>query len=204
MSARLDVQSSAEARRDAAAIARVLEGNAQAFAELVERYQGVLYRHAVAMVLDHDVAADMVQDTFVRAYCSLRECREPARFRAWLCQTLRHRCFDHLKDVRRRTVRLEDAGPIADPAGEPGAGIEREQLRAGLEQALQDLPDLLRETFVMHYVEGLPYETMADLLGASVSALKMRASRAREQLSAALRGRHVTPEAAARLSVRHG
>ena len=73
---------------DAAAIRRVLAGDKQQFAVLVSRYQSSLYRHAVSMVLDHDVAADMVQDTFVRAYSRLATCREHNRFRAWIFQML--------------------------------------------------------------------------------------------------------------------
>src|SRR5437867_7819907 len=71
---------------DARVIERVLAGEIQQFAELVSRHQAALYRHAVAMVLDHDAAADMVQDAFVRAYTNLRQCRDRDRFRAWLFQ----------------------------------------------------------------------------------------------------------------------
>jgi RNA polymerase sigma-70 factor (ECF subfamily) len=67
-------------------------------------------------------------------------------------------------------------------------------MRAGIKRALAKLPPVLREAFVMHYVDGIPYETMASLLGASVSALKMRAQRARQALSAALRENNVTGE----------
>src|SRR5438477_13112658 len=56
-----------DAQADAAAIDRVLQGETDQFAILVRRYQSALYRHAVAMVWDHDAAADMVQDAFIRA-----------------------------------------------------------------------------------------------------------------------------------------
>ena len=81
-----------DGRIDADIVARVLAGDTEQYASIVERYQRALYRHAVAMVLDHDAAADMVQDAFVRAYTNLKECRDPRRFRAWLFQTLRNRC----------------------------------------------------------------------------------------------------------------
>lgn len=200
----VDLQPSTEARADAAAIECVLNGDTQQFAQLVNRYQTALYRHAVSMVLDHDVAADMAQDAFVRAYTHLRDCRDRTRFRAWLFQTLRNRCLDYLKEARRRNVRLDDAGPIVDPADGPGVMVERERLRADIEQALAQLPDILQEAFVMHYVEDMSYETMAELLGASVSALKMRVSRAREQLGSALREIDVTQQPPARLSIRRG
>jgi RNA polymerase sigma-70 factor, ECF subfamily len=187
---------------DAAVVTRVLSGDTQMFAVLVSRYQAGLYRHAVAMVLDHDVAADMVQDTFVRAYTRLSTCRERDRFRAWIFQMLRNRCLDHLKDVRRRNVPLDRALDVEDAAEEPIRRMERARLRGEIAKALEQLPDAQREAFLMHYVEELPYETMADLLGASVSALKMRVLRARDTLAAGLRNKDVTLQSPVRLLFR--
>jgi RNA polymerase sigma-70 factor, ECF subfamily len=182
-----------DAPDDADVIARVLDGEKQQFEHLVRRYQRTLYRHAVAIVLDHDAAADMVQDAFVRAYVNLRQCRDHARFRAWLFQTLRNRCLDHLKDASRRNVRLEDAAePLLDDADGPGDVAARNELRTRIRRALAQLPPALRETFVMHYVDGVPYEEMAELMSVSVSALKMRALRAREALGAVLAEADVT------------
>src|SRR5688572_12511798 len=164
---------------DVDVIARVLDGEKQQFEHLVRRYQQPLYRHAVSMVLDHDAAADMVQDAFVRAYLNLRQCRDHSRFRAWLFQTLRNRCLDYLKDASRRSVRLDDvAEPLIDDADGPGAIAARNETRLRIRSALAQLSPALREAFIMHYVDGIPYETMADLLDASVSALKMRTLRA--------------------------
>ena len=182
---------------DAEVIARVLAGDTQAYSRLVARYQRALYRHAVAIVLDHDTAGDMVQDAFVRAYVSLRDCRDRMRFRAWLFQTLRNLCLDHLKEAARRNVPLDAAPPIEDPADGPMALVERRALRTEIARALAQLPAAQREAFVMHYVDGMPYEAMADLLGTSVSAAKMRALRAREMLSALLRPDDVTGSAPA-------
>ena len=193
---------SADVFGDGDVIERVLSGETQAFAQLVNRYQAVLYRYAVSIVLDHEVAADMVQDAFVRAYTSLRSCRDRTRFRAWLFQTLRHRCLDHLKEPRRRDVRLEDTNPIPDGADGPGALVERQRLRTDIARALARLPEAQREAFILHYVEGVPYDTMADLLDASVSALKMRVLRAREALAGALQSRDVTEPSVDRLSIR--
>jgi len=187
---------------DAAVIARVLSGDKQQFALLVARYQTGLYRHAVSMVLDHDVASDMVQETLVRAYTRLSTCRDHDRFRAWLFQMLRNRCLDHLKDIRRRNVSLDRALDVPAPGEEPVAQMERMRLRGEVSKALDQLPDAQREAFLMHYVEELPYETMADLLGASVSALKMRVLRAREALGAALRNTDVTDSSPVRLLFR--
>jgi RNA polymerase sigma-70 factor, ECF subfamily len=187
---------------DAEAIARVLAGEREGFADLVNRYQSPLYRYAVSIVLDHDVAADMVQDAFVRAYTNLRSCRDHERFRAWLFQMLRNRCLDYLKEPRRRNVSLDHLAPIVDEAPGPLVAVERKQVRKDIYDALKALPVQQREAFLMHYVEGVPYEAMAELLDASVSALKMRVLRAREALSGALQERDVTERPEARLYVR--
>lgn len=189
---------------DAAVIARVLAGDRQLFALLVERYQNALYRFAVSIVLDHDVAADMVQDAFVRAYVGLASCRDRTCFGAWIFRTLRNRCLDHVKDVRRRTVRLDEALAVPDAADGPGALAERVRLREHIGQALAALPYAQREAFVMHCVEELPYDEMAGMLGVSVSALKMRVLRARETLGSALRCAKVTDPVPARLSITRG
>jgi RNA polymerase sigma-70 factor (ECF subfamily) len=175
-------------------IERVLAGDKEQYAAIVERYQQPLYRHAVAMVLDHDAAADMVQDAFVRAYTNLKECRDPRRFRGWLFQTLRHRCLDYLKEPRRRHVRFDEVLPLLEAAEGPAAFVDQGEIRLDITRALAGLAPEQREAFVMHYVEGMAYEEMAELLDASVSALKMRALRARQALSAALAGADVTDQ----------
>jgi RNA polymerase sigma-70 factor, ECF subfamily len=189
---------------DATVVARVLDGNCQQFEYLVRRYQAPLYRYAASMVLDHAAAADLVQDAFVRAYESLAQCRDRTRFRAWLFQTLRHRCLDYLKDVRRKTVSLEACAAMADSGADPEACVQRVRLRQDIRSALAGLPDPQREAFVLRHLEGLSYQVMSDLLGVSVSALKMRVLRAREALASALQDGEVTNAAPARLSITRG
>jgi RNA polymerase sigma-70 factor (ECF subfamily) len=177
---------------DAVIVERVLAGDNEQYASIVERYQHALYRHAVAMVLDHDAAADMVQDAFVRTYTNLKECRDPRRFRAWLFQTLRNRCLDYLKEPRRRHLRFDDAEPLLNDADGPAGFVDRRELRLDITRALARLAPEQREAFVMHYVDGVEYEAMAELLDTTVSALKMRALRARQALSSALGAPDVT------------
>jgi RNA polymerase sigma-70 factor (ECF subfamily) len=193
----------ADGDSDAVIIEAVLRGDVQRFAELVGRYQRALYRYAVALVLDHDAAADMVQDAFVRAYAHLRDCRDRTKFRTWLFQTLRNRCLDYWKEARRRHVPLEDAGPIVDPGAGPADLADARRVRAAIAQALAALSPQQREAFILRYVDEVPYDEMAELLDASVSALKMRVLRAREALAAVLTG-DVTESVSARLVVRRG
>ncbi|NIP78394.1 MAG: sigma-70 family RNA polymerase sigma factor, partial [Gemmatimonadetes bacterium] len=92
-----------------------------------------------------------------------------------------NRCKDYLKNVRRKDVDLDAAGPVAGPQ-DPEDDLERSELRDRLGRALEHLPPDQRQAFVMKHEEGRSYEEMAELLEASVGALKMRVHRARENL----------------------
>lgn len=163
-------------------VARVIAGDRDVFRLLVRRYQDMLFRHALRMTSDRDVATDLVQASLVKAYGNIARCRDPDRFGAWLYRILANACKDHLKSRRRKDVSIEDHTELPDTTVNPAADLERTQLRKVLNKAITQLPDSLKEAFVLKHVEGRSYEEMADMLGTSVPALKMRVHRARETL----------------------
>ncbi|HEX2189838.1 MAG TPA: sigma-70 family RNA polymerase sigma factor [Longimicrobiaceae bacterium] len=172
---------------DAHLVARVLDGDADGYAVLVGRYQASLFRYAVGMVRDGDLAADLVQDSLVKAYTSLATCQDPNRFGAWVFRILVNRCKDHLKSRRRHTAPLEEDTATAPDSDDPALGADRADTRALVERALATLPAAQREAFLLKHLEGRSYEEMAEMLGVSISALKMRVLRAREALQSLLR-----------------
>lgn len=171
---------------DAELVRRVLGGQKPTYEVLVRRYQEPMYRHAVGMVGDSDAAADLVQDSLVKAYTRLGTC-DPDRFAAWLFRILRNRCKDWLKSRRRRDVSLVDDGHAAPASDDPVRTLERTELGQVVAAALARLPEAQREAFLLKHVEGRSYEEMAELLGTGVSALKMRVMRAREALQEMLK-----------------
>lgn len=171
---------------DAELVRRVLSGARDDYGVLVERYETRLHRHALGMVRDPEAAADLVQDAFVRGYTRLAACHEPAHFGTWLFTILRNRCTDHLREHRRRDVPLAPDAPYASPRGGPVEALDEAETRRLVSRALETLPEPQREAFLLKHVEGLSYEEMAELLGAGVSALKMRVARAREGIRDAL------------------
>ena len=171
-----------KAPTDGEVVARVRGGERDAYRVLVRRYQDMLFRHAVRMTSDHDVAVDLVQASFVKAYSNISRCRDPERFGAWVFRILANACKDHLKSKRRKDVSIEDQTHLADASVNPAADLERTQLRQMLSQAVAGLPPSLREAFILKHVEGRSYEEMAEMLEVSVPALKMRVHRAREAL----------------------
>jgi RNA polymerase sigma-70 factor (ECF subfamily) len=91
-------------------------------------------------------------------------------------------CKDHLKSRRGDGVAIEDVPGLAGEAGNPERALELLDLRSRIDSALHRLPADQREAFVMKHVEGMSYQEMGELLGASVPALKMRVHRARDDL----------------------
>ena len=166
---------------DAQLVGTVLDGDREAFSELVCRHQDTLYRYACGMGVQPDVAQDLVQDAFVRGFMRLHQCRDAQRFRAWLLGILRHLVLDHARDLRQHTVPL-DALAEADVA----VAAPEFEVRHTLAQALRELPPLLREAFLLRHHQGYSYDEIAAATGSRVSAVKMRVHRAREQLQQAL------------------
>lgn len=170
---------------DAELVAAVLAGDADGFALLVERHQAMLFRHAVALTGDPDAAADLVQDAFIKSYTHLATCADPARYGAWVFRILRNRCLDYRKDLRQRRTPIDDVPHLA-AGDDPARDADRADAVSHVAAALARLPAAQREAFVLKHVEDLSYEEMAERLGASISALKMRVLRAREALAAML------------------
>ena len=173
-------------RADAELIERILAGERELYAELVVRYQDTLFRHAMVMVGDRDAAADLVQDSLVKAFTRLHTC-EPDRFGAWVFRIVRNRCKDWLKNRRQHTTTLEADDHAAPESDDPVRTLERTELGRVVEAALMRLPAAQREAFLLKHVDGLSYEEMAERLETGVSALKMRVMRAREALQEILR-----------------
>ncbi|HUG39416.1 MAG TPA: RNA polymerase sigma factor [Longimicrobiales bacterium] len=164
----------------------VLEGDREAYRILVERHEDTLFRRAVALVGDTDVAADIVQDAFLKAYERLGSCSDPDRFGGWVYRSVRNRCLDELRSARRRQTPLAAAANLRSD-DDPEADLERNAIGTAIRQALETLSAPLREAFVMKHVDGLSYDEIQNATGVARSALKMRVKRAREELEMRLR-----------------
>ncbi len=166
---------------DALLVDRARAGDTSAFAALVDRHYADCLRYATRMLGNAADAEEAVQDAFVRAHRALPRYDERGAVRAWLLGILVNRCRTlGAKLARRRRylgLFLREPRPVV--ASPPGDGAEWGE---EVNRALQRLSPQLREAFLLKYVEELSYEEMAELTGAGVSALKMRAKRACEQL----------------------
>jgi RNA polymerase sigma-70 factor (ECF subfamily) len=167
---------------DAEVVRAVLAGDVERYAVLVRRYRDRYARYASRMLGSADVAEDAVQDAMVRAFDRLADCREPDKFAGWLFLILRNRCFAERRRQQREGRPLEPGDDrIAAPDRPDGVYEDAERMRA-LKRALERLTPEQREVFVMKHVEGLAYEEIGQLTGATVASLKMRMHRAYDRL----------------------
>src|SRR5205809_4630672 len=166
---------------DATIVARVLQGDVDAYGELVARYRDRYAQYALHMLGNREDAEEALQDAFTRAYRSLARCDDPDRFGAWLFRILVNRCRTlGARRTRRAQTFVSDEGAVLDASEEHPA--ERAAWREEIDRALARLRPEQREAFVLKYVEDLGYDEMSQLTGVGVSALKMRVMRACERL----------------------
>lgn len=179
---------------DAEAVRRVLAGDPDAYAVIVERYYDRYARYAVHMVGNREDAEEALQDAFLRAFRALGRYEERERFAGWLLRIVVNECRTAATRGRRRERRFPDVDEAAWSAAEaaasdgPDAAAERLALREELSRALAVLPAEQREALLLKYAEDLSYDEIAAATGAGTSALKMRVKRACERLREILQG----------------
>jgi len=152
----------------------------------VDRHYDACLRFATLRLRNRHEAEDVVQESFVRAYRSLPKYEERGRFKSWLFQIVVNRCRTRGRRLGRRpaTIELDGAAEAVPADGADTDGLVLWRLE--LERAIDELPEALRDAFLLRCVEDWSYEEMAKVTGVGVSALKMRVSRARERLQVRL------------------
>lgn len=160
-------------------------GDDGAFAELVRRTHGDTYALARRLVSNDDDALDVVQDAYLRAYRSLHKFRGDSQFTTWMYRITANCASTYLG--RRRRHQHDDLGDhleVLDPRPEndPAVAADSSTLRERLEDAVAGLPPRLRAVVVLRDIYDLSHAEIADELGISESAAKVRLHRARRRL----------------------
>lgn len=181
---------------DLAIVERVRRGDVDAYGVLVERYQDRIFSVVFNYVPNRDDAADIVQDSFVKAYTKLRTFDSESAFYTWLYRIAINAAIDFLRKKKSRNVDSLDEEKYTEVGFEPvsrdaSADPERAALRSEqaviLRRALDALSDKLKAVAILHDVEGLSQEEVAQVLGIPVGTVKSRVSRARAELRYLLR-----------------
>jgi len=145
----------------------------EAFNLLLKKYQQKLYWHVRRMVIDHDDADDLIQDTFVKVWKNLPGFRSDAQLYTWMYRIATNECITFLnKKKQKNNIPLDDVSyELADTLAD-SSYFNGDQAQLKLQQAILTLPEKQRLVFNMKYYDDMKYEEMSEVLGTSVGALK--------------------------------
>ncbi len=177
-------------REDSQLVARVLSGHEDAYAKLYKKYARKIYNLVLRLVGVAQEAEELTQEVFFQAYKNLPRFKGKSQFYTWLyrvatnttLQWLRKRgrekgdsSFEFLEENAPQSLR-----PAAAP--DPSVEVERREIRGRIRDALESLPYNQKVVMVLGPIQGLSYEEMSEVLGVSVTVIKGRLHRARENL----------------------
>jgi RNA polymerase sigma factor (sigma-70 family) len=183
---KLNVMSNVTILDDAALVAEVLNGNRDAFGQLVARYQSAVCGLAYSGCGNISQSEDLAQETFIVAWRKLGELEEPAKFKSWLYGIARNLVANSSRKQTRNPLAasepLDENLPASAPASNPtGHAIKKEE-EAILWRSLEQIPETYREPLVLFYRENQSIERVAAILELSEEAARQRLSRGRKLL----------------------
>lgn len=169
-------------QNEAELIARILDGNDEAYATLINRYKEGLYRHCFRFMREEDEAEDVAQEAFIEAFIHLDHYDPKFRFSTWLYKIATNLALMRLR--KRRDIRMDE--DELDRVLSDLPGVQNLALYRELHEAVDALPLQYRTVVSMHYWQGKSYSEIAMRMGTSVGSVKGWMSRARKQLKEVL------------------
>ncbi len=142
-----------------------------AFTRLVREYQEPLYWQIRRMVLSHDDADDVLQNTFIKAWNAIDSFRQESRLQTWLFRIAINESLNHLTKKKQNLSLDMPEGSVADML-EGDSYFDGDEVQRQFQEAISTLPDKQRTVFNLKYFEEMKYEDMSDMLGTSIGALK--------------------------------
>ena len=186
MSAQLDTELVAAAR----------DGDAQAYEELVYRHRDKIYARAFSMVRNEEQALDLSQEAWIKAWQRLHQFHGDSSFATWITRITINLSLDFLRKAKRQRAEsveaLEESSggverllPVINP--NPTARLERVELRAKIDQAMETLSEGHRTVLFLHEFEELPYKEIAKRVGCSIGTVMSRLFYARRRMATAMK-----------------
>lgn len=178
-------------------VERTNAGDQRAFELLVIKYQRRIERLIARMVRDTDQVQDIAQETFIRAYRALHQFRGEAQFYTWLYRIAVNTAKKALLDMKRNPVVSESAlrsqsdedetsylGQELTTDETPETVLAAQEIAQAVNDAMQALPEELRQAVTLREIEGLSYEEISAAMGCPIGTVRSRIFRAREAISA--------------------
>ncbi|HTI71991.1 MAG TPA: sigma-70 family RNA polymerase sigma factor [Candidatus Limnocylindria bacterium] len=173
------------------------QGEAEAFEELVHRHRDKTYARALMMLRNEDEANDVSQEAWVKAWQRINQFQGESSFATWMTRIVINLCLDQLRKQKR--ARVDSIEEMEEESGgverqlpvtvtNPTEGLEKDELRRRIDEAMGKLTDAHRAVLVMHEFEGMEYKEIAKKVGISIGTVMSRLFYARRRLATLLHG----------------
>ena len=179
-------------RSEAEIIAAILAGDTRLYHELIRPYERSVYMMALSFMKNEADAEDVAQEAFIKGFRNLSTFRGDAKFSTWLISITLNEARNRLR--RQSIVRMQSLDEPPDEEGTvspalmrdwreiPSEAVEREEVRTLIKRAVETLPEIYRQVFLLRDVEELDVNETAVALSISISNVKVRLHRARMML----------------------
>ena len=168
-------------------------GNDDAFSVIVDRYSRLVYNVALRSLTSPEDAADVSQETFLKAWRSIASFRGDCSLSTWLCRIALNCCCDHARAAKRHrvlslTVQEDEEEskvldiPDTDVTAMPEEELTRQAEIAAVREAIDSLPEDMRQIITLRDINDLSYAEIADVLGLEMGTVKSRINRARHAI----------------------
>jgi RNA polymerase sigma-70 factor, ECF subfamily len=164
-------------------MARVGQGDMEAFKLLVDAHQTRVINTISKMLSSDSEAEDLAQQVFIRVWKSAPRYKPTAKFTTWLFKITRNLVFNELRRRRPFVGSIEDQSePLDRPENEPDRVLLDDELQEMIKKAIESLPEVQRMAIILRRYEEMPYEEIGSILGLTVPAVKSTLFRARAAL----------------------
>ena len=171
-------------------VKQVCMGETQLFRLLIERHQQHIFNLCYRMLQQFEEADDATQDTFLKAYRSLKQFRGDARLKTWLCRIARNECLNRLRHENMASLdqqlTTDYSFQIADSTPSPLELIEQRETQSIVHEAINKLPHQYRLVITLFHLNGLSYEEISQVMEIPMGTVKTYIFRARELLKSKL------------------
>ena len=173
--------------KDQLIINKVLDGNTNAFAKLVDAYKDLVFSLAIKMVKNREEAEEISQDTFIKAYKNLSKFKGDSKFSTWLYKITYHNCLDRFKKNQKdnKTSSIETLVSFnVSSSDDILQSLEKEERAKTLKKCLDKLPEEEKTVLWFFYYKELSLKEIIEITQYSETNLKVKLHRARKHLLA--------------------
>lgn len=147
-------------------VEKVRKNNQELYVEVVRRYQQPLFRYAITLVHDPDIAQDIVQEALIKAYTNLRSFNTKKKFSSWIYRITHNQAMDHFRS-QRKLVSFEMLPELVSSLvskSDVEVALDETLLREKIDQVIDQLPVQYRSVVALYYLEGKKYAEIGEVM----------------------------------------